>query len=295
LKQEYPKAKIWWLTRTPEILPSLVDVRLPFQLESILTLVETPFDLVLNLDKDIEACAFTNKIKSKVKRGFMLENGLCSPIDKAARQKFETGLFDDISKSNTKSYLDEIFEIAGYSFQGERYILPLEPWTDKKWKFAKGRKIVGLNTGCGGMWTSRLWPEVHWTLLAVKLKKLGYEVVLLGGEQEDLRNQRLAKKTKARYFGFYPLSKFINLVNHCDLVVTAVTMAMHLTIGLDKKIVLFNNIFNRNEFELYGLGIILEPDFDCNCYFSPTCKNNCMQYLKPERVVSAVQELLKIK
>jgi heptosyltransferase-2 len=295
LKREYPEAKIWWLTRTPEILPLLVDIRLPFQLESILTLEETPFELALNLDKDIEACAIMNKIAATTKRGFKLENGLCCPIDEAAQRKFETGLFDDIGKSNRKSYLEEIFEISGYNFEGERYIIPVEPWTDKRWKFTRGKKVIGLNTGCGGRWTSRLWPEAYWIKLAVKLKKNGYEVVLLGGEHEDRYNRRLAKITKARYFGFYPLTGFINLVNQCDLVVTAVTMAMHITIGLEKKIVLFNNIFNRNEFELYGLGEILEPDFECDCYFSPTCKNNCMQYLKPERVVSSVQKLLPKK
>jgi heptosyltransferase-2 len=84
LKREYPEAKIWWLTRTPEILPLLVDIRLPFQLESILTLEETPFELALNLDKDIEACAIMNKIAATTKRGFKLENGLCCPIDEAA-------------------------------------------------------------------------------------------------------------------------------------------------------------------------------------------------------------------
>ena len=36
-----------------------------------------------------------------------------------------------------------------------------------------------------------------------------------------------------------------------DLVVTAVTMAMHIALGLGKKLVLFNNIFNPHEFELY--------------------------------------------
>jgi len=84
-------------------------------------------------------------------------------------------------------------------------------------------------------------------------------------------------------------------MNHCDLVVTAVSMAMHLTIGLNKKIVLFNNIFNKNEFELYGLGEILEPDYDCTCYFSPICPNNCMQYLKPERVLETIKRLLPKK
>jgi len=56
--------------------------------------------------------------------------------------------------------------------------------------------VVGLNTGCGGRWTSRLWPETHWVTLAASLKKNGYEVVLLGGEQEHEKNLRLAKKSK---------------------------------------------------------------------------------------------------
>ena len=295
LKKEYPHAKIWWLTRTPDILPAEVDMRLPFALESILALTETPFAIAMNLDKDREACALMNKIQAKKKIGYDLLNGICHPLDVPALRKFETGLFDDVNKANTKSYLEEIFEIAGYRFEGERYLLPFSDWNDKRWKFAKGKKVVGLNTGCGGRWTSRLWPEPYWVKLTVDLKKLGYDVVLLGGEQEHEKNVRLAKKTKAKYFGHYPLNGFINLVNHCDLVVTAVSMAMHLTIGLNKKIVLFNNIFNKHEFELYGLGEIVEPDFECTCYFSPTCPNNCMQYLKSERVVETVQRLLPKK
>jgi ADP-heptose:LPS heptosyltransferase len=292
LKKEYPKAKVWWLTRTPDILPTNVDVRLPFTLESIITLTETFFDVAMNLDKDREACALMNKIRAKKKIGYDWVNGVCHPLNEPARRKFETGLFDDVNKANTKSYLEEIFEIVGYQFQGEKYLLPFSEWNDTRWKFTRGKKVVGLNTGCGGRWTSRLWPEAHWIKLASALKKKGYEVVLLGGEQEHEKNLRLAKKTKAKYFGHYSLNGFINLVNHCDLVVTAVSMAMHLTIGLNKKIVLFNNIFNKHEFELYGLGEILEPEYDCSCYFSPTCPNNCMQYLKPERVVKTIQRLL---
>ena len=69
-------------------------------------------------------------------------------------------------------------------------------------------------------------------------------------------------------------------------------MAMHLAIGLRKKIVLFNNIFNRHEFELYGLGEILEPDFDCPCYFSPVCPNDCMQYIQADHVYATCMRLL---
>ena len=73
-------------------------------------------------------------------------------------------------------------------------------------------------------------------------------------------------------------------------------MAMHITIGLGKKIVLFNNIFNRNEFELYDQGMILEPDMPCQCFYQATCTNpeyRCMDHLPVRRVVEACVRLLQ--
>ena len=292
LKKEFPRAKIWWLTLTPEMLPDSVDIRMKFTLENIVALRSVKFDILYNLDKDREACALALQIAADVKKGFVLKNGVCAPADKDAEAKFFTGVFDDTNKANTKSYPQEIFEMCGFRFGGEKYILPFEPWKDKRWKINGKKKIVGLNTGCGGRWTSRLWPEKYWIAAAKTLKKSGCEVILLGGEQEDKKNRKIAKASGAKYFGYFPLKQFINLVDQCDLVVTAVTMAMHITIGLGKKIVLFNNIFNKHEFELYSLGKILEPEFDCTCYFSPTCPNDCMQYLYPKRVTETVRELL---
>ena len=293
IKQVHPHAKIWWLTLTPEILPATVDIRMKFSLENIVALRSVKFDLLLNLDKDREACALSLQIAAEVKKGFTLREGVCAPADKDAEPKFLTGVFDDLNKANTKSYPEEIFEMCGFRFRGEKYALPFERWTDTRWKLNRKKKVVGFNTGCGGRWTSRLWPDKYWVKAAKELKKAGYEMLLLGGELEDAKNKRLAKASGAKYFGHYTLGKFVNLVDQCDLVVTAVTMAMHITIGLGKKIVLFNNIFNRHEFELYGLGEILEPDYECTCYFSPTCPNDCMQYLYPERVVQSVRKLLE--
>jgi heptosyltransferase-2 len=293
LKEVYPHGRIWWLTLTPEMLPESVDVRMKFSLENVVALRSVKFDLLVNLDKDREACALALQISSEVKKGFILKDGKCAPADKDAEAKYLTGVFDDLNKANTKSYPQEIFELCGFTFHGEKYELPFERWQDKQWKLGKKKKVIGFNTGCGGRWTSRLWPEKYWISAAKSLKKAGYEVLLLGGEQEHRKNTRLAKASGAKYFGHYPLNKFINLVDQCDLVVTAVTMAMHITIGLGKRIVLFNNIFNRHEFELYGLGEILEPDFDCTCFFSPTCPNDCMRYLYPDRVVKTVRKLLE--
>jgi heptosyltransferase-2 len=185
--------------------------------------------------------------------------------------------------------------MCGFPFKGERYILDRPGTTDKSWKINKRKKVVGLNTGCGGRWTSRLWADKNWIALARALKKNGHEVVLLGGEQEHEKNKKLARASGAKYFGHYPLQQFIALVDQCDLVVTGVTMAMHITIGLGKKIVLFNNIFNKHEFELYGLGTILEPDKPCLCYYQPTCTNTryrCMEHLPVKRVTDVCNQLV---
>ncbi len=286
LRSVEPHAQIWWLTNTPEIVPPRsVDMILPFSPQSMVTLLATEFDFIYSLDKDKEAAALCSQLRGRSKRGYSWKNGKCVPLDKAAEHKYLTGVFDDVSKQNTRSYQDEIFEICGFQFGGEEYMMP--DIHDYPWEIPGKGKIVGLNTGCGGRWTSRLWPEKYWITLAKQLKKAGHRPLLLGGEQEHLKNKRIARLSGAHYPGHFPLTLFMSEVNQCDLVVTAVTMAMHIAIGLRKNLVLFNNIFNKHEFELYGRGEILEPDFTCTCFYSPTCPNNCMQYLTTDSVMNA--------
>jgi heptosyltransferase-2 len=109
LRELYPNSRIWWLTYTPEILPKEVDVKMLFDIKSVISVLAINFDLVLNLDKDREACAIADRVEASVKKGFYLKNGVCAPIDEAAEHKFVTGIFDDANQENTKHYIEEIF------------------------------------------------------------------------------------------------------------------------------------------------------------------------------------------
>jgi heptosyltransferase-2 len=298
LRSIAPQARLWWLTLAPELLESVVDVVLPFTPQSLAVLQATSFDTIYNLDKDREACALTSILTARVKRGFILREGKPAPIDPDAHHKFLTGVFDDLAKANRKHYVQEIFEICGFSFEGERYEINTYHDHGYRWKIPRKRPIVGLNTGCGERWITRLWPDSHWMGLAKKLKRAGYTVLLLGGPTEDRKNRKIAKATGALYLGHFPLPQFINEVDQCQLIVTAVTMAMHIAIGLEKKLVLFNNVFNKYEFELYGLGTILEPESGCTCFYASTCSDprhapgGCMKTLRVDAVVQAVRQLL---
>jgi lipopolysaccharide heptosyltransferase III len=293
--KEFPNAQIWWLTYSPQVVPDRVDRVFTFRPEDLLTIEETEFSHAYNLDKDPYACALMNRVKADNRYGYELKDGMPAPINELSEHKFITGLFDDVNQANTRNYPDEIYENCGWDYNGEDYILDYD--SSIKWELPNnGKKIIGLNTGCGERWVSRLWKNENWIELIDHLTKAGYFPMLLGGKQEDENNKLLAEKTGCYYPGHFTLQEFISLVGECDLVVTGVTMAMHITIGLKKQMVLINNIFNAHEFELYGRGEIVQPEKECHCFFSPKCKHdeyNCMDHLRPQTIMDAVKRNLK--
>ena len=110
---------------------------LKFNEKNILILKAQPFDFLFNFDKEKESCALADLIQAKTKKGFHLVDGRCAPFDKDSEDKYAVGLDDELSKKNRKSYPEQIFEMAGYKFNNERYIF------DNPYK--KTKKLVGLN------------------------------------------------------------------------------------------------------------------------------------------------------
>ncbi len=294
INQEYPNYEIWWLTYYPEVVPSAVHKVLKYNLDSVLILEQINFDIAINLDKDYQATALMNRINSPNKYGFGFANGRPVPLNEKAVPKYLTGLFDDLNKANKLTYIQEIFNICGWEHHGEEYILEYN--SDVLFDIQnEGKKIIGLNTGCGARWTSRLWSIDNWAELIIQLQENDFYPLLLGGEAEHNRNIELHNRTAAAYLGHFPLNEFIALLNKVDLLVTGVTMALHIGIGLKKPVVLFNNIFNPHEFDLYGRGVILQPEKECKCFFKGKCDNSeyfCMDYLYPKKVFENIQQLI---
>jgi len=295
LRQDFPQAEISWLSYTPPVVPmDWVDNALDMSLQNILWLGAQQLDWVINLDKDKEAVALADKLRAERKSGFIMgKYGKCvSDKGRSEHDKWVTGLWDDANQANTQNYMQEIFSICGYTFNDERYILNIE---QRAFPQVDHRKIVvGLNTGCGERWPTRLWPDRYWAELSETLSKKGYEVILLGGPQEDEKNRKLAAQSGAKYLGTFPFGEFYSLIDQCDIVVSQVTMAMHVAIARDKYLVLLNNIFNRNEFYLYGKGTILQPDLPClGCFkqrFDSNCKSsNCMELIAVSQVLQAIE------
>lgn len=298
--KEHEGLHVTWLTLSPAILPKDdIDEILTWNEKSLYILENTKFDIAINLDKDPEACMLLTNIEADSKFGFTWEDGHIAPATERATHKLMTGFFDDLSQKNTKSYLEEIFEICHFEFNKEEYLIRLNNELSDKWgldlrSLADGKLIVGLNTGCGPRWNTRLWSEEAWQDLGKDLIALGYFPVFLGGELEDEKNQRMANKSGVYYPGHFSLEEFIALSNATDVIVTQVSMMMHIATALKKKMVLCNTIFNKHEFELYGRGIIIEPLTGCECYFGNTCKRgvSCMHDIEPKDIIEGLKTLV---
>jgi heptosyltransferase-2 len=301
-RKMYPDCHITWVTHSPDVVPAKsVNTIYKFDFASVYVVQNMKFDIAINLDKEPEACSLLKDVDATEKYGFIWRNNHLDAATPNAEHKLITGLYDNISKANTKHYLDEIFEICHLKFDDEPYLLDVDTNYAQKWtslkKQANGQPVVGLNTGCGKRWTTRLWPNEYWIELVKKLQADGFYPVLLGGEAEDLNNRYLAQQTGAYYPGYFSLQEFIALTSNCDAVVTQVSMMMHIVTALQIPLVLMNNIFNRHEFYLYNNGVIVEPTSGCDCYYGNTCKRekSCMHDISVESIKTAIADLINTK
>ena len=168
-------------------------------------------------------------------------------------------------------------------------------WKEKFKTLANSKTIIGLNTGCGLRWKTRLWPKEYWVELIKDLEKQGYFCLLMGGSDEDEMNRYYQSETGATYLGTFSLEEFISITNNTDIIVTPVSMMMHIALALKKQLMLFHNIFNVHEFELYGRAVIIEPTSGCDCYFGNSCsrEKRCMNDISVQDVLSNIAALNK--
>lgn len=295
----YPDSEISWLTLSPDVLPkNKVDKIYKYNETSLFIIKNTKYDIAVNLDKDEEACMLLAGINAVEKYGFTWNEDHIWPATPAAEHKLITGFFDNYSRLNTKNYLEEIFEICHLTFGKEPYLLNYNKelslkWTNTLKEKSNGKTIVGLNTGCGDRWPTRLWETDYWIELIKLLQKNNFFPMVLGGPPEDSLNKYLSGTTGCYYPGTYSLEEFFAITSACDIVVTQVSMMMHIATALQKKMVLMNNIFNKNEFYLYERGVIVEPSSGCDCYYGSSCKRKvpCMHDIKPEVIFSEISKL----
>jgi ADP-heptose:LPS heptosyltransferase len=307
LKKKFTTSSITWLT-DKESIPLLKDNPLIDRLfacdaESPLILQSEAFGLLLNFEKEPRALALARGIHAEEKRGFAPSPfGTLSIFNPESLYALQLGLSDELKFNlNKKTYPEIIYEMSGIPYEGEEYVLPLSTRAARfASEFSKNHnldrfdRVVGINTGCGSVFQTKQWTREGFAELIGALTSSGnIACLLLGGPREAEFNRQILKAVRSKAIDARcdnPLEDFIGIVSTCDLLVTSDSLAMHIAIGLKKKVVAFFGPTSPAEIDLFGRGEKILPDFPCLCCYKTTCPRelSCMQSLKTEVVLEAV-------
>ena len=126
------------------------------------------------------------------------------------------------------------------------------------------------------------------------------KVILTGSSNEINRNTKLYDECWFSNLidttNKYTLEDFCYLINLSDMVITGDTMALHLGISLDKKIITFFGPTPYQETNLFGLGKkFVREELDClGCHDQFECpyEGKCMSLIKADKVYKKIEKLI---
>lgn len=323
-RRKYPRAHITWVTKknAKDMLEQTPRInRLVYVDDSdnggIMRIMAEEFDEMHCYDKEDAAIGLATLIKAKKKYGFYLNpQGQMAPINKGSEYCFDLGMSDDLKfNKNTKTYQEVTYECSElaapkpmdpYDFnlkeadrEAAKFLLKRLRWDTKKGVVRQ--PIIGLNTGAGRVFRTKQWLEEYFLELAKQLKKkYKARILLLGGEDEDARNKRLASKLKgsAHYPGCgFSIRQFAGVLEQCDLVVTGDTLAMHLSLAVGTPTVVLFGSTCEQEVDLYDNGAKLVSRPACAPCYKNECDKpdwmKCMKDITPVQVYRSVVQVLE--
>ncbi len=311
LRKKYPDAFITWCTKSnaTQLFANndFVDEIITFEEDALFRINAEEYDIVINLDTSKVSSSIAASANGKNKIGFVLnKKGYVEATSNAAAKWLAMSAFDDLKKENRQTYqgiMYEILELDKTKIAQPIFILSEDDIEKgnalaKKWKFSKLQKTIGLNVGVGNKWPNKGWPNKRWEELIETLNSKNYQLLLLGGQDEKDLMAELCRKYKFLINTGYnnSLVEFASIVNLCDLLITADTLALHIGTAINKKIIVLFGPTSVSEIDLFGRGKKIAAPDDCKCYYNRYCteEESCMEKITTGMVMRAISEIEKL-
>ncbi|MBI1821780.1 MAG: glycosyltransferase family 9 protein [Nitrospirae bacterium] len=310
LKRSYPNSFITWMTdsASADLLKynRMIDRLYIYGTADMMRLTCESFDLILSLDKEPRTAALAMKIDAREKRGMGLSpEGNVYFFNPEAEHYFKLGLSNELKFfENKRSYQDLVCEAVGLTYQNDPYDLEIPDASRQKAKklfneagLGENDRVIGLNTGAGGVFANKNWTPDHYVALINQLtREFRLKIVLLGGEREKELNDDLQSRSKEKIynFGSQALLDFCGLIERCSLIITGDTLGMHLAIGLKVKLLVLFGPTCAQEIDLYGLGEKIVSTISCAPCYKQVCPETvtCMDLISVESVYKSMVSIL---
>jgi heptosyltransferase II len=228
------KDAVTWITAAKN-LPLLQGLARPVRAvswEQRQLVAETDYDLVINLEDDLESSAFAQQLQSRQSFGAHLDSQGVIRYTDDSKGWFDLSLIsafgraqaDILKLKNRRTYQDLVFEGLGFSFAGETYLMP-EP---VKTGLAGD---VAIAPEAGAVWPMKSWA--YYSQLKRELEATGLTVNVLQKRPTLLEH-------------------LCDVRNHGCLV-SGDSLPMHLALGTGTRCV---SLFNcTSPWEIYEYGI----------------------------------------
>jgi heptosyltransferase-2 len=289
LRGRFPGVRVTWATASGAVdlvrnHPAVAEV-VGFDPKSPASLAEArarlagrSWDWVISLDDEESLCELASSLTAKKLSGAHLE-----PRGSERRRVytpdvapwFDMGLLsvhgkaraDELKVENRRSHPEILAGMLGIEMGKPQ--LPLgEPVLAAAAEFARGSAlfqggiVVGLNTGAGGRWHSKtLSPERTVNLAEALSRSLGGRVtfLLFGGLDERARNTQIVERAAGRVRLVdagcdNALLDFAARLSLCKLLITSDSLALHVALARNVRVVAFFAPTSAAEIETYGLG-----------------------------------------
>jgi heptosyltransferase II len=223
------------------------------------------FDILINLEKDIGMCTFLNWVNAKKKYGFYFNDTTHSIM---TRKRFTAYLLSgqENHRDIQKNALEILYETVDERWNGQGLLLSVRP--PKKLSHD-----IGFNHAVGSKWPTKAWPMDHWKTLEK----------LLEGQCTISWQQ-----------GHKNLTKYIDWINSCRVIVTSDSLGQAIGQALGKKVITLYG--PTNYLRMKGVPNVEVVPSTLNCHhlpcYMPVCtfEKFCMDYISPERVANLCKE-----
>ncbi len=194
--------------------------------------LDSEYDLLINLEDEIEVAAFVKSVRHKQIVGAYLNGAGRLKYTDDSRRWFDMSLIsvygrqraDELKLLNRSSYQELIFEGLGFHFDGDRYVLPPPTETDL---FGD----VAIAPAAGPVWPMKSWA--YYDLLKRELEAAGLRVNVLPHRDSLLSH--------------------LGDVNNHRCLVSGDSLPMHLALGVRTPCVTIFNCTSPWEIHDYGM------------------------------------------
>lgn len=174
----------------------------------------------------------------------------------------------------------------------------VDEFLTSEWLLAR-QKLIGINISARRRWATKALPDAHMARVCDELGKRNMRIVLTGTSADIPEAQALIAKVKSTRLinacGKTTINQLACLIARCCGYISGDSAPLHIAAAMGTPCVaLFGPTDPKRHLPPARNCVVIKKDIECGPCYRPTCRHTkCMEAIKPDEIVRAVESLLK--